>query len=121
MPTLRRGLALRLLVCGKERCITVDQVVAGSGYEIDVERVAFVDPQLRAALHRQAGAPRLNARFEASISGLYFIGPLSQMSVGPLFRFIVGADSAARTVAAHLAMQARSKIYQQSERANATG
>ena len=99
--------ALRLLVGGNERCITVDHVVAGSGYDIDVERVAFLDPQLRAALDREAGAPRLNARFEASIPGLYFIGPLSQMSFGPLFRFVVGADHTARTIAAHLASQAR--------------
>ena len=101
--------ALRLLVGGKERRITVDHVVAGSGYDIDVERVAFFDPQLRAALHREGGALELNARFEASIPGLYFIGPLSQMSFGPLFRFVVGAEYAARTVAAHLATQARSK------------
>ena len=93
--------ALRLLVGGKERCITVDHVVAGSGYDIDVERVAFFDPQLRAALSRR-GCSKLNARFEASIPGLYFIGPLSQMSFGPLFRFVVGADYTARTVAAHL-------------------
>jgi thioredoxin reductase len=101
--------ALRLLAGGKEQRITVDHVVAGSGYDIDVERVAFFDPQLRAALHREGGALELNARFEASIPGLYFIGPLSQMSFGPLFRFVVGAEYAARTVAAHLATQARSK------------
>jgi len=114
--------ALRLLVGGKERCITVDHVVAGSGYDIDVERLAFFDPQLRAALRPEGGAPKLNAKFEASISGLYFIGPLSQMSFGPLFRFVVGADYTARTVAAHLAMQARSKMKSaRAKELNATG
>jgi FAD-dependent urate hydroxylase len=101
--------ALRLLVGGNERSITVDHVVAGSGYDIDVERIAFFDPQLRAVLHREGGAPKLNAKFESSISGLYFIGPLSQISFGPLFRFVVGADYAARTVATHLASKVRTK------------
>ena len=103
---------LGLVAGGNDRCITVDHVVAGSGYDIDVERITFLDPHLRAALRREAGAPKLNATFEASIPGLYFIGALSQMSFGPLFRFVVGADYTARTVSAHLALQARSKPSQ---------
>ena len=95
--------ALRLLVCGKERCITVDHVVAGTGYDIDVERLAFLDAQVRGSIDRKAGSPKLNSRFELSVAGLHFIGPLSQTSFGPLFRFVVGADYTARKVSAFLA------------------
>jgi FAD-dependent urate hydroxylase len=88
--------ALRLLVRGMERYITVDHVVAGTGYNIDVERIAFLDAQLRGSLDRNAGGPTLNSRFESSVAGLHFIGPLSQRSFGPLFRFVVGADYTAK-------------------------
>jgi FAD-dependent urate hydroxylase len=98
---------LHLVTGGNVRHITVDHVVAGSGYNIDVERIAFFEGDLRVALRREAGAPKLNARFESSVPGLYFIGPLSQMSFGPLFRFVVGADYTARTISTHLALQAK--------------
>ena len=95
--------ALRLLIGGKERCITVDHVIAGTGYDIDVERVAFLDAQLRGSIDRKAGGPKLNSRFESSVAGLHFVGPLSQTSFGPLFRFVAGADYTARKVSAYLA------------------
>jgi FAD-dependent urate hydroxylase len=94
---------LRMLTSGRERRITVDHVVAGTGYDIDVERLAFLDARLRDLLDRSAGSPRLNSKFESSVAGLHFIGPLSQGSFGPLFRFVVGADYTARTVSAYLA------------------
>jgi thioredoxin reductase len=88
---------------GSQSQLVVDQVVAGSGYDIDVERLAFIDPQLRRAVERIERAPKLNASFETSVSGLYFIGPASAMSFGPLFRFVVGAAYSVRVVSAHLA------------------
>jgi hypothetical protein len=83
--------------------IVVDHVIAGSGYHIDVERLQFIDPKLRCAIERLELAPRLNASFESSMPGLYFIGPTSAMSFGPLFRFVVGAEYTVRVVSAHLA------------------
>ena len=105
---------LRLLTSGKERWITVDHVVAGSGYDIDVERVAFLDAQLRSSLDRKAGGLRLSSKFESSVAGLHFIGPLSQMSFGPLFRFVAGADYTARTVSAYLARSRSERLSQAS-------
>jgi hypothetical protein len=86
----------------------VDHVVAGSGYDVDVGRIEFMDPKLRSAIQRLERAPRLNATFETSVSGLHFIGPASAMSFGPLFRFVVGAEYSARIVSAHLAARALS-------------
>ena len=87
---------------GGDRCIKVDHVIAGTGYEIDVSRLSILDPGLRRGIETRALAPKLNAKFEASVPGLRFIGPASAMSFGPLFRFVVGAEYTARTVAADL-------------------
>jgi Pyridine nucleotide-disulphide oxidoreductase len=96
--------ALRLrLADNDERSLVVDHVISGSGYDIDVERLDFIGPRLRCAIERLERAPKLNNSFESSVAGLYFIGPASAMSFGPLFRFVVGAEYAVRAVAARLA------------------
>ena len=100
--------ALRLQNADGERALVVDHVVAGTGYVVDVDRIEFFDQKLRRDIRRIESAPKLNASFEASASGLYFIGPASAISFGPLFRFVVGAEYSARVVAAHLATQVSS-------------
>jgi len=102
----RVALRLRLTNGGGERPLVVDHVISGSGYDIDVERLGFIAPELRCAIERLERAPKLNSFFETSISGLYFIGPASAMSFGPLFRFVVGAEYTVRRVADHLAARA---------------
>jgi len=98
-------LKLRSARDGRECELVVDHVIAGSGYDIRVDRLEFIHPKLRRAIERLEGAPRLNANFETSVLGLYSIGPTSAMSFGPLFRFVVGAEYAARVVSAHLAVR----------------
>jgi FAD-dependent urate hydroxylase len=93
---------------GGERELEFDHVIAGSGYIIDVDRLEFLDPKLRAAIQRVERAPKLNSRFEASVRGLHFVGPTSSMSFGPLFRFVVGTDYTSRIVSAHLSRQVAS-------------
>jgi hypothetical protein len=104
----RVALELHLARDGSACQLAVDHVVAGSGYSIDVERLEFIDPKLRCAIQRLEGTPKLNAKFETSVSGLHFIGPASAMSFGPLFRFVVGAEYSAQVVSAHLATRALS-------------
>jgi hypothetical protein len=89
--------------------LIVDHVVSGTGYHIDVEQLDYLEPSLREEIKCYERAPRLNAKFESSARGLRFIGPASAMSFGPLFRFVVGADYTAKTVAADLALAASSK------------
>jgi FAD-dependent urate hydroxylase len=101
-------LKLRHAKDGSECQLVVDHVIAGSGYDVDVERLEFIGRKLRRAIERLERAPKLNASFETSVSGLYFIGPASAMSFGPLFRFVVGAEYTVRTVSAHLAARALS-------------
>jgi hypothetical protein len=88
-----------------EREIETDHVVAGTGYEPDVDRLPFLDAGLRARIRRVERAPALSRHFESSVPGLYFMGLASAPSFGPLFRFVVGAEYAAPALARHLARE----------------
>jgi FAD-dependent urate hydroxylase len=96
-------LLLRNADGGNESYLKVDHVIAGTGYVVDVGRLSFLHPTLRSSIGRLGGAPRLNSVFEASVPGLYFLGPSSAMSFGPLFRFVVGAEHTVRVLSAYLA------------------
>ena len=106
----RDGQAVLRLRTGKDSCehqLVVDNVIAGTGYDLSVDRLEFLDQGLRSSIARLERAPRLNPVFEASVPGLHFIGPASAMSFGPLFRFVVGAEYTARRVCARLAWNTR--------------
>jgi|SRR5579864_1190646 len=81
----------------------VDYIVAGTGYDMDVDRIAFFDADLAQRIDRWERAPKLSRNFESSVSGLYFIGPISAASFGPLVRFVAGAAFAVRVVSGHIA------------------
>lgn len=97
---------LQVVEAGKgEREIEADHVIAGTGFEVDVDRLQLLDEGLRGRIRRIERAPALNRHFESSVPGLFFVGAASVMSFGPLFRFVVGASYAAPRVARHLARQ----------------
>jgi len=77
-----------------------DHVVAGTGYRADVDRLTFMDAPLRARIARQAdGSPVLNSHFEGSVPGLYFTGPASASSFGPMLRFVYGVEFTCKRIA----------------------
>ena len=76
-------MALGLAKDGSSCQLMVDHVVAGSGYDIDVERIEFMDRKLRSAIQRLERAPRLESHVRASLSGLHFIGPASANELRP--------------------------------------
>jgi thioredoxin reductase len=95
--------SLRLRGADKQdRELLVDRVIAGTGYEVNVERIPFLAPELRRAIARHGTAPRLDASFHSSVPGLRFVGPASSTSFGPVFRFVAGAEYTARKIAAEL-------------------
>jgi hypothetical protein len=94
-----------------ERTVDVDHVIAGTGYVSDIDRLPYLDANLRRQLRRIEGAPALSLNFESSVKGAYFVGPISVMSFGPLFRFVAGAKYAAPALARHLAGPARAAAY----------
>ncbi len=84
------------------RDVVTEYVVVGTGYAVDVDRIGFMSPALSRRVRRLERAPALTRRFESSVPGLYFIGPTSAASFGPLFRFVAGAAYAVPVLAAHL-------------------
>lgn len=96
-------LALRISQAGETRELVCDHVVAGTGYEVDVERLGFIDPALRKAIRRIDRGPALDRRFQSSVPGLYFVGLASSLSFGPLFRFVAGAAYTSRALSRELA------------------
>jgi hypothetical protein len=87
---------------GTVRTLTFDHVIAGTGYEVDVDALPFLSKPLRARIRRVEHAPALSRNFESSVPRLYFVGPSAAMSFGPLFRFVTGASVAAPRVARHV-------------------
>ncbi|WP_158743698.1 NAD(P)-binding domain-containing protein [Acidisphaera sp. L21] len=82
--------------------LQVDHVIAATGYRVAVDRVPFLDPALAAAIGTADGAPSLSRNFESSVPGLYFIGPASATSFGPMLRFAAGAKFTATRLSRHL-------------------
>ncbi len=78
-------------------------MIAGTGYVPNVDRLKYLDEDFRLKLRRLELGPALSMNFESSVAGAYFIGPVSAMSFGPLFRFVCGAGYAAPALARHLA------------------
>jgi len=99
---------LRLHTEGQpDRTTVVDHVIAGTGYALDVDRLAYLDTDLRQRVRRIERAPALSLSFESSVPGLYFVGPLTAFCFGPVFRFVAGAQFAGPTISRRLARQKR--------------
>ena len=90
-------------VGGDEEQIDCDHVVVGAGFKANVDKLSILSPALRASVRRIEGAPRLDRHFESSAKGLFFIGPVSALSFGPLFQFVIGASYAAPCLSTYLA------------------
>jgi thioredoxin reductase len=87
---------------GNRRQVSADHVIAATGYEPDVRRLPFLDPDTVAQIALIGQAPRLSAHFESSVPGLYFVGAISATSFGPSMRFVAGAEFASQRIVAHL-------------------
>lgn len=83
---------------GHEHTMESDHVLSATGYRIGPEAFGFLDRQVRHALAKVHGWPRLRAGFESSVPGLYFVGFPAAASYGPLMRFVAGTSYAAPRV-----------------------
>lgn len=81
---------------------TTEHVIAGTGYRVDLSRLPFLSDELRTGLRLVVRAPMLTPHFEASAPGLYVVGLASAYSLGPMMRFVYGADYTARRLVGHL-------------------
>lgn len=82
--------------------VSVDHVVAATGYRVDIQRLNYLDESLLSTLAQVNQTPRLSTRFESSIEGLFFAGPVTANSFGPMMRFAFGAGFTSQRLVASL-------------------
>ncbi|HEX2316748.1 MAG TPA: FAD-dependent oxidoreductase [Thermomonospora sp.] len=87
---------------GWERTLTVDHVVAATGYAPDLDRLTVLPAGVRQDIATRHGSPILTRHFESSLAGLYFTGLTSAATFGPVMRFVHGSHFAARQIARSL-------------------
>lgn len=78
--------------------IKAEHIIAATGYRVDVDRLGFIDKELRSRISRVGQMPMLSSNFESSVRALYFVGLAAAGSFGPLLRFVYGCDFAARRI-----------------------
>jgi thioredoxin reductase len=83
---------------GTEREIVTEHIIAATGYKVDMERLGFLNPEIRSKVEALDRTPILSSSFESSMPGLYFVGVAAANSFGPVMRFAFGAGFAARTL-----------------------
>lgn len=102
------GSGIRLFLHGqKETALNVDHVIAGTGFRVDLTRLAFLPADLRSQITTFQGYPVVSRVGQSSIPGLYFAGAHTAANIGPSARFIAGTHNVARLLANELARGAR--------------
>jgi len=99
-----------LTVAGQDGTRTTqefDHVIAATGYRVELDRITYLSPEVRARLRSVAGSPRLSPTLESSVPGLYFAGMAAAATFGPLMRFVCGTAFAAPRVSAAAARRSR--------------
>jgi cation diffusion facilitator CzcD-associated flavoprotein CzcO len=91
------GEQVKVHLCdGSER--TVDHVLLGTGYKVDISNYGFLAPSLARSLRRSNGFPLLKEGLESSVPGLHFLGAPAAWSFGPLMQFVSGTRYASRAL-----------------------
>ena len=93
---------------GSRRQLRGDHVIAATGYKVDVSRLEFLEPRILSQIRTINGNPVLSRDYESSVPGLYFVGPATALSFGPVARFVFGAIHPSRTLALRLSRTTRS-------------
>ena len=100
-----RCLALHLDGIGQST-MDVDHVIAGTGFRVDVSRLPFLSAEIKSSLVTGADCPLVNRAGESSVSGLYFAGAHTMVSLGSGVRFTSGTHYTAARLARSVARRA---------------
>ena len=85
------------------RSIFTNHIVAGTGFKVDIDRLDYLDAELRRRIARESGGiPALDSRFETSVPGLFIVGVASSPVFGPIMRFMYGAKHVGPVLARRL-------------------
>ena len=101
------GSGVRLLLDGpSQSSLDVDHVIAGTGFRVDLARLAYLPEELQARIATFSGYPVLTRAGESTVPGLYFLGAPAAFSLGPSMRFIAGTHNVARQLVRSVARRA---------------
>ncbi|GAB3908667.1 hypothetical protein GCM10028803_44730 [Larkinella knui] len=78
--------------------LAVDEVIAATGYQVDIRRLPFLCDSLLAELAVDTGFPLLDNDFQSNVPGLYFSSFPAGLAFGPFFGFTIGVRAASRIV-----------------------
>jgi FAD-dependent urate hydroxylase len=102
------GSAVRLRLEGPSRSsLEVDHVIAGTGFRVDLARLAYLPEDLRTRIATLGGYPVLTRAGESTVPGLYFVGAAAAFGLGPSMRFIAGTHNVARQLTQSVARRAQ--------------
>jgi cation diffusion facilitator CzcD-associated flavoprotein CzcO len=77
---------------------SVDHIVLGTGYRVDVNAIPFLTPELRRQIRQHDGYPDLNSGMESTVPRLYFTGAAAALNFGRNMWFVYGAPWAAERI-----------------------
>ena len=102
------GSGVRLLLDGPSRStLEVDHVIAGTGFHVDIAKLAYLPEELRARIATFSGYPVLTRAGESTVPGLYFAGAPAAFGLGPSMRFIAGTHNLAGQLTRSVARRAQ--------------
>lgn len=78
---------------------TVDHLLMGTGYRVDVSKYAFLSPGIVSSLKTLNGFPLLTEGMETSVPGLHILGAPGIWTFGPLLQFVSGTHYACKSLA----------------------
>ena len=82
-------------------------MIAGTGFRVDLARLAYLPQDLRARIATLSGYPVLTRAAESTVPGLYFVGAAAAFGLGPSMRFIAGTHNVARQLTRSVARRAK--------------
>jgi thioredoxin reductase len=96
---------------GSER--TVDHVLLGTGYRVNVSKYEFLAPGLVRLIRCMNGYPCLNDGLETSVPGLHILGAPAAWSFGPLMQFVSGTQYASQSLTLYITGQASNSMQRE--------
>jgi cation diffusion facilitator CzcD-associated flavoprotein CzcO len=78
---------------------TVDHILLGTGYRVDVSKYSFLSPGIVTSLKTVNGFPLLQEGMETSVPGLHILGAPGIWTFGPLLQFVSGTHYACGSLA----------------------
>ncbi len=90
------------------RTRTVDHLLFGTGYRVDIQRYPFLAPGLASQVRTARGYPVLRPGLESvTMPGLHFLGAPAARSFGPIMRFVSGGWYGAASLTRHVTARDR--------------